>query len=192
MNVQSRQTCRACGRGFSLFEMIIVVAVIGILAVIGIPIYNETLRNYRLSGAAGAVVSEIRSIQSKAITEGGFYRLHSGSDPAAPVNNGFPGKYRIERSTDGGITWTPTTNVWINLPSDFQGVTFGLGPAYEAITDNTGAVFSCRCIQFNSRGAVTNVVTYPIKIQVRETVSGSGQTRTVQVQRTGSVRVTSP
>jgi prepilin-type N-terminal cleavage/methylation domain-containing protein len=184
VSVQRRQTSRVGGRGFSLFEIVIVAAVIAILAVIGIPIYNETLRNYRLSGAAGAVVSEIRGLQSRAITEGGFFRLHSGRDPNSPVNNGFPGQYRIERSTDGITNWTPTTNVWINLSSNFQGVSF------EHIRDNGAALVACYCIQFNSRGAVANTgVTFPLTIR---TTGPSGTQRTVVVQRTGSVRVTSP
>jgi type IV fimbrial biogenesis protein FimT len=54
-------------KGFSLVELMVVVAVIGVLLATGLPSFNTWIQNSKIRGAAEAVLSGLQSARSEAI-----------------------------------------------------------------------------------------------------------------------------
>ncbi|MCI0372590.1 MAG: GspH/FimT family pseudopilin [candidate division NC10 bacterium] len=163
-------------RGFTLGELLAVIAVVAILGGLAIPLFLRTVQTYRLEGAAQKIAGDLRYAQSLAIAQGVLYRLHSGDDPPGTE----PGRYRLEQSTNGGTSWNAVT-VWYALSSEFQGA------GIASIRDSAGIPVTVYEVRFNSRGVCVNpgAVTYPINI----VTSAEAGTRTIQVTRTGNLRI---
>ncbi|MEX0605216.1 MAG: type IV pilin protein [Marinobacter sp.] len=72
MLVQSIQVNKNRQRGFTLIELMIVVAIIGIIAVIAIPSYTRYVENARATDAQGALTS-FASAMERFYTQNGSY-----------------------------------------------------------------------------------------------------------------------
>lgn len=88
-NSHSADTARASQQGFTLIEMMIVVAVVGILASIAIPTYNEYLRRGYRTEARSALLQAAQWME-RAATATGIYpttdQLNSTNLPVVPSN----------------------------------------------------------------------------------------------------------
>lgn len=61
--------------GVSLMEVMVVIAIVGILAVIAVPSYNGMIEGQRLRGAAEALASDLRWARSEAVKRGRLVRV---------------------------------------------------------------------------------------------------------------------
>ena len=77
------------GRGFTLIELMIVVAVVALLAVVALPAYQDSVRKARRTEAKAAL-SEAAQMMERYLTEKGTYataRLGVDLDPPAVYRN---------------------------------------------------------------------------------------------------------
>ncbi len=178
---------RLGNKGFTALELLVVMVMAVILVAAGMPSLVGIMQRSRLDGAAREVMSEIREVQSLAVSRGGVWGFHWGGDP---LTGKTISEYRIEKDTTSACGFPPPTDTtgnpdvlteWLDLSRDFSGVTI------SSIQDSNGTALGG--VMFNSLGASVNTctaVTFPVTITV---VDGGGATRTIQAQRTGSVRI---
>jgi prepilin-type N-terminal cleavage/methylation domain-containing protein len=139
--------------GFTLVELLLVVAVMGIVSAIAVPSTASMMRGFRLKGDAQAVNNLVALAKTRAASQ--FSRARVYVDLAA---NSFSLQ-----------VWNKTTSTWVTdggATQTSQGVTFGFG-ALAAPPPNTQAAIgqspACKdsagadigntaCVTFNSRG----------------------------------------
>lgn len=83
-------------RGFSLIEMMVVIAVMGVMVAIGVPAYNLWARSQSMKGAVQAIAGEVQMLRARAMATGKTQTIHFALDSANV------GDYHVHE--DGRIT----------------------------------------------------------------------------------------
>lgn len=125
-------------RGFSLLELMIVVAIVGIIAAIAYPSYQEQMRKTRRADCSGALAGLGNAMQR-------FFTVNSTYLGAAVggANNGAPAVFLATCPSDGG---TPTYNLSIQVPA--AGSTFTL----QAVPIGVQAADKCGTLTLSNTG----------------------------------------
>jgi prepilin-type N-terminal cleavage/methylation domain-containing protein len=140
-------------QGFSVMELLVVLALFGVMAAIAVPLSQPAVDSYQIAGQAHAVAYDISLAKMQAASGFTHARLY-----VSFTNN----SYRVE-------TWNKTSNTWTatgdttGLP---QGMGFGfgtlatpppntqgtIGQASACLDDSNAAIANTSCVMFNSRG----------------------------------------
>ena len=152
-NLRARRT--RANDGFTLLEIMVVLAVGIIVAGVGLPYMNRTLGSMRLSGAARSVSNGIATVKLRSAAKFTRARLYV---------NRVDGTFHFEVLDTSVVPSHWTAEGGANyLPS---GVSFGFGPVgtpppntqtvinhAPACTDDNGlTIGNTSCVMFNSRG----------------------------------------
>lgn len=143
-------------KGFTLIELMIVVAIVGILAAIAYPSYTEQVRKSRRADATGALLGFANAMERHA-TVGGSYCDAGGTGGAsscgdATNDTGTPSIYSGQSPVDGGTAYY---NLTINAAT---------ATTYMLHAARTGAQATDKCgiltlTQDGTRGMVAGTFT---------------------------------
>lgn len=98
--------------GYSLAEMLVVIAIIGIMTLISVPYFMSYYRTAKLKSSMRQVTSDFRSTRQRAVTKNEMTKL--------TVNIGVnPGTYTTWESTDGKLVTDPG-KTWTQVGQQFR------------------------------------------------------------------------
>lgn len=174
--------------GFTLLELLIVVALLALMGFISVPLVSGALSRARSNGAAEALTGAIRDARMRAVASGWQYRVMAYS-PTGAVPNAF----RIEgmNPASGGI-WRPAGTV---SDPPFYGTNEMAEPYTSLSTDFGSAQIqipgggSTFTVTFDSRGQWA-VACVPASCQAQVTTTGGATTLTVA--QGGAIQVAKP
>jgi prepilin-type N-terminal cleavage/methylation domain-containing protein len=146
--------------GFTLIEILMVVALVSILAAVTVPILAGAMDRYAVVSAGQQVVSTIRAARFQAMARNSGVRVHFDS-PAA-------GQYQTE-------AWNETTMTWDAL-GDVQHLPTGIGLVGDAVD-----------IQIEPTGRPPTAARCPCSLSV--TNGNAGDDRVITVSASGRVQI---
>lgn len=150
-------------RGFTLLEVLIVVAIVFVLAALSMPLVQNTFAYFRLRGAASSVTGAIQSTRYQALQNGYPYAV--ALNKAASI-------YQIQNDpTNAGLF----VNVGNAIPLSGSGNPVALDADKSFTFRPSGRVFSP---QADANGNTTLTLT-----------ASNGKTATITVSRYGNINV---
>ena len=155
-------------RGFSMAELLIVAAVIGVIAGIAIPSLSGALERNRLRAGADLMAGQLRAARLAAITRNASFRVRFDCPgPGAVRVLAVTGNAAIDDAADRCSNTVANDGPTVYAP---VGITYGVLPTFE----------------FNGRGQATvDAGALPVTI----TVAHGTITRNVVVSATGRVQI---
>ena len=162
---------KAIQKGFTLIELMIVIAIVGILAVVALPAYQDYTARAQVSEAIVLAEGQKAAVAEYYATNGAFPSSNEDAGVAAKAN--ITGKYvdNVEVSTGGIITATLKAS---GVNSDIQGKTVSLEPGVATVksggsgTASSNGAFTWKC----GPGATKGVDKKFLPATCREAISG--------------------
>ena len=174
---------RSAARGWTMIELLVAVAIIGLMLKIAMPRVQNSLLNYRLGAATSSVAAAIQQTRYQAIMNGCYYTIAFTAGSTT---------YQVQTQAISGTPPVCATN------GDTSPHFTNVGAAIPWTTGAGLSVASSTTLEFGASGIVglppspaTNPLT-PCAPACSFQLSNGNATRTVTISGVGNVKVTSP
>lgn len=138
---------KSVANGFTLIELMIVVAIVGILAAIAIPAYQDYVARSQMSEGI-MIVSSVKI----ALTD--YYQSQGLCPPANTYNDNSGGRYTATAVHDAACTITVTLRAGSPVSTPIQGYQFTMSPTFtgNSITNWTCAPAGAGSVKYLASG----------------------------------------
>lgn len=202
---RSAAASRRPRRGATLIELIVVIAIIGLLAVLGGPNLSQWISRMRLDGATARVQHTISVARKATLAKRVRWCMVFTGDPnfSTTGSDYMIGLTMTEETAPGSATWVaidgpPEFASWTNDESTdhYPEVSLENGTNSTSFAGTDG----CNGLLFNSEGYLDNdLVDFEVacggancaRLTLRSKGSSYGEQRSLWIDRGGNVRVTS-
>jgi prepilin-type N-terminal cleavage/methylation domain-containing protein len=157
--------------GFTLIELAVIIAIVGVLAGIAVPSFVGWLPKYRLSSSADDIQALVQNARLRAVKENAHVAVLFDPD-----NDGLDGDYLV--FVDQNSNWSKDANEAL--------VAHGEVATGIRITGTSG--YANARFSFNSRGLCSDDSGI-IKGGIVTLRNSKGKTKTVNIEMTGSSRI---
>ncbi|OPY11067.1 MAG: Fimbrial protein precursor [Syntrophus sp. PtaB.Bin001] len=140
---------RYSAKGFTLVEMIIVIAIMAILAAVAAPNFQEYMIQRRLNGSARVIMSELMNARMQAVSQNNRVIVSLESNHS----------YRVVRDlNNNGVVDGGETGTLVDIHQDYPDVNFAPGVVgYNPIFNTNGTAVNGSIVLTNTSGNQVNV-----------------------------------
>ncbi|PID58318.1 hypothetical protein CSB45_04425 [candidate division KSB3 bacterium] len=173
-------------RGMTLIELLIVIAIIGILVMIATPNFYNIMRKHRLRSSANDLLSKARWVRTVAIAKRRQLEMtiHDGSNPSLTVKKPKHTEYNLLKDIAGALLQThladPLKNFVLFEEAANTLGSFTIGdkdkPGYSSMTTNCPA----KTISFSPSGTLSATCNISI-------ISDTGASYTLELYKGGQM-----
>ncbi|HWW04710.1 GspH/FimT family pseudopilin [Collimonas sp.] len=172
------------GRGFSLIELMITIAVASILMLVAVPSFSSWVQNARIRSTAEALQNGIRLAKTEAVRRSRLvdFRLTS----VTPVKDAATSK--------SGSNWYVQQNDTFQLATDASDKNYNLfvqGSSLSGANANVTVAGDVDTLTFTSLGRLNNTGASPYKFDITGASSASRNLRVI-VTQSGQIRMCDP
>jgi type II secretory pathway pseudopilin PulG len=171
--------------GFTIPDVVVACSIMATLSMMAIPVFNTTMSNSKLDGAARQLMSDVREARSRAVTTGWRFRIVAND---STVTGTYRNQYRIEGKSSGACdntgwpaeTWgvTSSSTIWVGPWVD-------LNTQYPEIALSPMGGSGTFSVCFDGKG----IAAFPGGLSGVQVSSRSGVTRSIQISTAGSVQI---
>lgn len=141
--------------GFTLLELMVVVAIVGILMAFGMPALQDFIKNDRLSSQINALVGHLAYARSEAVLRSQQVGLCASSDMTSCSGTNWAGGWILYVDADSSSDYNAATDTILRVQQALSGnnttltSTVGIGPQFlydnrgYAVVGNTGSFSLC-------------------------------------------------
>jgi type IV fimbrial biogenesis protein FimT len=184
-------------RGFTLIEMVVVVAILGILVGLGASNYGTWIANSRIRTAAETLASGLSTARNEAIKRNRLVRFHLVSDLAAGCALSPSGTSWVVSLNDPTVTAGEQCDIDISdttAPFIVAKKSAAEQASQVTITALNTALGPADTVVFNGLGRVASRNTAIAQIAIDSTALAGAQTRELRIELTdgGLIRMCDP